>query len=86
LSQCFNQVPHHEDIQGSESITPCILSLGSSWRLSGQLHAPAALSLGIYPPVPSGKEAGWASELVWTWWQREKSLPLPGIKPWSSSL
>jgi len=22
------------------------------------------------------------SELVWMQWQREKGLPLPGIKPW----
>jgi hypothetical protein len=29
---------------------------------SGQLDAPAAL-----PPVPTRKEAGWATEPVWTW-------------------
>jgi hypothetical protein len=38
-------------------------------QVSGQLHAPNAL-----PPVPIGKEAGWAPEPVWTW-RGEKSCP-----------
>jgi hypothetical protein len=29
-------------------------------KVSGQLHAPAALT-----PVPNGQEAGWAPEPVW---------------------
>jgi hypothetical protein len=45
-------------------------------------HAPEAL----YPwgkdlSVPKVQEAGWASELVWTQRQEEKSLPLPGVEP-----
>jgi len=43
--------------------------------MGGQLHSPAAL-----PLVPTGKEPGWAPELVWTLWQGEKTQPLPGIK------
>jgi hypothetical protein len=37
-------------------------------EVSGQLHAPAALSL-----VPIGYEAGWAPEPIWTLWRGEKS-------------
>jgi hypothetical protein len=43
-------------------------------KVSGQIHAPAALSPGKEPPVPVGYEAGWAQDLVWTLWSREKSL------------
>jgi hypothetical protein len=38
-------------------------------EVSGQLHAPTAL-----PPVPIQWETGWASETVWVFWTREKSL------------
>jgi hypothetical protein len=38
-------------------------------EVSGQLHGPAAL-----PSVPTGQEAGWAPEPIWTLWSREKSL------------
>jgi len=55
-------------------------------KVTGHLQA-----LGTSPPgkeltVPIGWEAGWAPELVWTWWRREKipSLPLPGTEPQSS--
>jgi hypothetical protein len=51
-------------------------------ELSGQLHAPAVLSPGKQPPVPIGQENGWAPVPVWTLWG--KTLPLPGIEPWSS--
>jgi hypothetical protein len=37
------------------------------------------------PPVPTGKETEWAPEQVQMLWQREKFLPLPGIKHLSSS-
>jgi hypothetical protein len=48
---------------------------------SAVLHAPTALTLAKKPPVPIELEAGWAAELFWTLWNREKSLLLPGIKP-----
>jgi hypothetical protein len=35
-------------------------------EVSGQLNAPTALPPGEEPPVPIGKEAGWAPEPVWT--------------------
>jgi hypothetical protein len=43
---------------------------------SCQLHAPATLSPGKEPLVPTGEEAGWAPKPVWTQWWREK-FPAP---------
>jgi hypothetical protein len=43
--------------------------------VSGQHHTPAALPPGEEPPVPIGKEAGWAREPVWTTWRGEESYP-----------
>jgi len=34
--------------------------------------SPGCFILGKEPLVPIEYEAGWAPELVWTWWQREK--------------
>jgi len=42
--------------------------------VSGQLHAPAALPPGKKPLVPTGYEAEWIPEPVWTQWRREKFL------------
>jgi len=33
---------------------------------------------GSFTPVLIWKEAEWVPQPVWMWWQREKSLPLPG--------
>jgi hypothetical protein len=51
--------------------------------VSGQRHAPAALSPpGKGPPVPIVQEAGWAPEPDWTQRLEEKNpLPPPGIEP-----
>jgi hypothetical protein len=46
-------------------------------EVSGQLHAPAALSPRKGPQVPIEQEAGWAPEPIWTW---RKFLPLPGLE------
>jgi hypothetical protein len=53
---------------GSGGITPRILDLGTNMEMSGQLHAPAALSPRKDPLVPIGQEAGWDPESVWTRW------------------
>jgi hypothetical protein len=34
----------------------------------------------LYPLLHIGKEARLVPEPVWTWWQREKFLLLPGIE------
>jgi hypothetical protein len=44
---------------------------GNYLEVSGQLHAPAALSPGKEPPVPIGLEAGWAPDPGWTTWRSE---------------
>jgi hypothetical protein len=43
---------------------------------------------GVAPPFLTSvlDGGGLAPEPVWTLWSREKSLPLPGIEPWLSSL
>jgi hypothetical protein len=52
---------------------------GGEWSVS---CPGCALPPGKESPVPTGQEAGWASEKVWTQRLEEKSfLPLPGIKP-----
>jgi hypothetical protein len=43
-------------------------------KISGQLHAPAALTLGKDTPVPLEWEAGWDPELVWILARRDKYL------------
>jgi hypothetical protein len=47
-------------------------------EVSCQLHAPAALPLGLEPSVPIGYEAGWTSEPARTLWGREKSFAPAG--------
>jgi hypothetical protein len=52
-------------------------------EVSGQLHAPTALSSRKEAPVPIGQEAGWDPEPFRTRERREK-IPLfllPGIEP-----
>jgi hypothetical protein len=43
--------------------------------MSGQLHNPTTLPLGI-EPAPSGQKFGRAPEPVWTLWYREKCIEL----------
>jgi hypothetical protein len=49
-------------------------------EVSGQLHAPAALSSRKESSVPIAQGIGWAPEPVWTPW-REKSLAPAGNRP-----
>jgi hypothetical protein len=39
--------------------------------VGGQLHTPAPLPQGKWPPVPTEYEAGRATETVWRWKQTE---------------
>jgi hypothetical protein len=50
-------------------------------KVSGQPQASAILPPRKEPPVPTGQEAVWAPEPVWTLWREEKSLALSGIEP-----
>jgi hypothetical protein len=43
---------------------------------SGQIYAPAALSLGKEPPVPIEWESSWVLELVLMFGQLKKFLPV----------
>jgi hypothetical protein len=47
--------------------------MGGEWSASRLGHA---LSPGKGPPVPTGQEAGWAPEPIWTQKPKEKSLRL----------
>jgi hypothetical protein len=47
-------------------------------KVSGQLHAPAALPPREELPVHIGEEVGWTREPVWTTWR--KFLTLPGLE------
>jgi hypothetical protein len=49
-------------------------------EVSGQLHAPAALSPGKEPPVPIGQEAGWAPRAGLDDVEKRKFLTLPGLE------
>jgi hypothetical protein len=57
---------------------------GGEWSAS----RPCRLTLRKYAPVPTGYEAGWASEPVWTIWRRVKSVAATGYRTpaprWSS--
>jgi hypothetical protein len=42
--------------------------VGGEWSAS---H-PSCFTHSKNPPVPIGKKTGYAPEVVWMWWQREK--------------
>lgn len=50
-------------------------------KVSGQLHAPAALLPGKESLVHTEYEVGRAPEPVWTLWKKEHRLFLPGMEP-----
>jgi len=59
----------------SRGLAPLILNLGTTWRRVVDL-TPRPLLPWKRISVRIGYEAGWATELVWTFWRKEK-LPVP---------
>jgi hypothetical protein len=53
------------DVQIHVSLTSALA--GGEWSAS----RPGRFTPGKEPPVPIGKEAGWAPEPVWTLWRSE---------------
>jgi hypothetical protein len=45
-------------------------------EVSGQIHAPAALTLEKEFQVPIGLEAAWAPEPIWTLWRRDNNYEI----------
>jgi hypothetical protein len=45
-------------------------------EMGGQFHGPAILPPGKKPSLTIAQEVGWASNLVWTFRKREKSVAL----------
>jgi hypothetical protein len=43
-------------------------------KVSSQIHGSAALLPWKQPPVPTGQEAGWTPEPVWSLWSRAEPL------------
>jgi hypothetical protein len=60
--------------KASRGIAPLILNLSIRWKCVVNSAPWALYPHGKNPSVPIDQEAGWASELVWTFWRREKSL------------
>jgi hypothetical protein len=65
-------------IGGSGGIALFILNLGTRWKWVANFTL-QLLYLQERTPVPIEQEAGWATEVVWTFWRREKSLAHTGI-------
>jgi hypothetical protein len=70
----------NEGVRGSGCIDPHFLDLGTSWRwVVSFTPRPLSHPGKEPPPVPIGKEAGWAPEPVWATWRQ--FLTLPGLEP-----
>jgi hypothetical protein len=53
-------------------------------EVSGQVHFTAALASGYENPVPSGSEARWDPEQIWTLWRREKIHIIVRARNWTA--
>jgi hypothetical protein len=64
--------------RGSGGVAPFIYNLDIRWRLVAKFSSRL-----LYPrqrtPVPMNSKAGWAPELVWTYWGEQNLLPMPGV-------
>jgi hypothetical protein len=69
----INQAPRHEDTWGSGyTASPLLNSVLDEGEWSAS-HS-SRFKRGEDPPVPTGWEAWWAPEPVWTLWGREEAL------------
>ena len=72
-----------------QGVTPLILNLSARWRWVVNF-TPWTFYPGKRTPVPTEKEAGWATVPVWTFGRKEKYLAPTGIRkpclpgPWRS--
>jgi hypothetical protein len=65
----------------SRSATSFILTFGTRYRSVVNFTHWLLYTWRKDPPVPTELETGWAPELDYAFWRREKLLPLSGIKP-----
>jgi hypothetical protein len=68
----LNEEPHHEDVWGNggelHAFFTSVLYEGE-WSASRPGHSTHRKE----PPVPTGFDAGWVLQPVWTQWRREKN-------------
>jgi len=83
----INLINHcHEDVWGSESIAPHILNLGTRWRWVVIFMPQPLYPWGKSPWYPLDRKlGGLGASLDMVVERKIPSLPLLGIKPWSSS-
>jgi hypothetical protein len=67
----------HEDVWRNGGIAPHIPNLGNYMEVSYQLYTMVTLCVVKEALVITGQGA----ELLWTQWQRQNILPLPGTEP-----
>jgi hypothetical protein len=66
--------------RGNKHIATCSLTLSTRWRW-WQTSCPSRFTPQKEPPLLTEYKVGWAPQLVWTFWKREKP-PIPSrIKP-----
>jgi hypothetical protein len=83
-SPVVNEAPRHEYAWGNGSIAPCFLNVGSRRRSASR---PGRFTPGERAPVAHWiRGSGGLQGLCGRGEKEIKSLPLPGIEPWSSRL
>jgi hypothetical protein len=63
--------------RGNTGIAPPILNLGTRRRRVVSFMLPSLSLSKKVNPVPTGQEAGWEPQLVWTILEKKNLLPLP---------
>jgi hypothetical protein len=72
----------HTSVKGTQNPSAKLLAwlYLVHWHLISVGPQETSLPPGMKPGLPTGQEAGWVSQLVWTWWQRAKSPSTLEIK------